>query len=77
MPAALSAEKDGSAKSQTSDTFVPNMKMDVERAFAAPPLRVNAAGGNARLTVYEGVAHPVWLNVYSDAEVFKWLSEHK
>ena len=38
---------------------------------------VNAAGGNARLTVYEGVAHPVWLNVYSDAEVFKWLSEHK
>ena len=38
---------------------------------------VNSAGGNAYLTVCEGVAHPVWLNVYSDAEVFEWLLAQK
>jgi predicted peptidase len=38
---------------------------------------VNACGGNARLTVYDGVAHPVWLNVYSDPEVYEWLLGHK
>ena len=38
---------------------------------------VNAAGGNARLTVYEGVAHPAWPKVYASWEVFEWLLSHK
>ena len=38
---------------------------------------VNRTGGNARLTVYEGVAHPSWLKVYASQEVFDWLLSHK
>ena len=38
---------------------------------------VNACGGSARLTVYEGIAHPVWLEVYGDAKVFEWLLSHE
>ena len=34
---------------------------------------VNAAGGCARLSLYPEVCHEVWLDVYSDAEVFAWL----
>lgn len=38
---------------------------------------VNAAGGNARLTVYPGVAHPSWPKVYASREVFEWLLSHR
>jgi predicted peptidase len=38
---------------------------------------VNACGGNAVLTVYEGIGHTVWLDVYSDAAVFEWLLSHE
>jgi len=38
---------------------------------------VNACGGDARLTVYEGIGHTVWLDVYSDAAVFEWLLSHE
>ena len=38
---------------------------------------INAQGGNARLTVYEGVAHPAWPKVYASWEVFEWLLSHK
>ncbi len=35
--------------------------------------KVNSVGGNARLTVYPGVYHASWLNVYDNYEVFEWL----
>jgi predicted peptidase len=38
---------------------------------------VNSCGGNAMLTLYEGVAHPVWLDVYSNPEVYEWLLAQK
>jgi hypothetical protein len=38
---------------------------------------VNACGGNAVLTVYEGIGHTVWLDVYSDSAVFEWLLSHE
>lgn len=37
---------------------------------------VNAHGGEARLTVFEGVGHNSWCDVYGDAEVFAWLFSH-
>lgn len=38
---------------------------------------VNESGGNARLSLYPEVCHEVWLDVYSDAEVFEWLLAQK
>ena len=38
---------------------------------------VNRAGGNAKLTVYEGVGHSSWENVFSDRTVFEWLFQQK
>lgn len=38
---------------------------------------VNDCGGNALLTVYEGVGHAVWLDVYSNPDVFEWLLGHR
>lgn len=34
---------------------------------------VNAAGGKASLSIYPELCHEVWLDVYSDEEVFRWL----
>ena len=39
--------------------------------------RVNALGGNARLTVYPENAHDAWSDTYKNPEVFKWLLDHK
>ena len=39
--------------------------------------KINSVGGNARLTVYEGVLHDSWWNTYRNPEVFKWLLSHK
>ena len=39
---------------------------------------VNRFGGNARLTVYEGVGHNCWLQAYHDPELYEWmLAQHK
>lgn len=34
---------------------------------------VNKKGGNARLTICEGVCHTSWLNAYRSRELFDWL----
>jgi predicted peptidase len=34
---------------------------------------VNAAGGNARLTLLHGVPHNCWTQVYKDPELFRWM----
>lgn len=38
---------------------------------------VNAAGGNARLTIYPDNAHNAWSDTYSNPEVFQWLLQHR
>lgn len=38
---------------------------------------INQHGGDARLTIYEGVAHPAWEKVYSDKTVFEWCLAQK
>ena len=38
---------------------------------------VNAAGGNARLTVYPNNDHNAWSDTYSNPEVFAWLLSHR
>lgn len=38
---------------------------------------VNAAGGNAKLTVYEGVEHASWVNTFQNQEMWTWLLEQK
>ena len=39
--------------------------------------RINAAGGNAICTLYEGTGHNAWTDTYSNPEVFKWLLQFK
>lgn len=40
--------------------------------------RVNAAGGNATLTVYPGVGHDSWEPAYREPELIPWmLAQHK
>lgn len=36
---------------------------------------VNAAGGNARLTLFHGVGHLSWAEAYEDSRVIDWLTE--
>jgi predicted peptidase len=38
---------------------------------------VQAAGGNARLTVYPEAAHDSWTETYNNPELYKWLLEQK
>ena len=38
---------------------------------------VNASGGSAKLTVFDGVGHMSWCEVYSKKEVFEWLLSHR
>ena len=35
--------------------------------------RVNRCGGNAKLTICDGVKHDSWLNAYRSSEVFEWM----
>lgn len=37
--------------------------------------RINAMGGNARLTVYPGVGHDSWEQAYSDPALVAWMLE--
>jgi pimeloyl-ACP methyl ester carboxylesterase len=38
---------------------------------------VNAAGGNARLTVFSGVGHSICDRVYGDGAIYKWLLKQR
>lgn len=38
---------------------------------------VNAAGGHAELTLYPGVGHNSWENVYDRGDVIEWLAAQK
>ena len=38
---------------------------------------VNKKGGNAKLTVYEGVAHNAWTPTFQSEEMWKWLFEQR
>ena len=38
---------------------------------------VNAAGGNAKLTIYPDNDHNAWSDTYSNPEVFAWLLQHR
>lgn len=38
---------------------------------------INRCGGDAELTVYDGIGHNVWLQVYRDKKVFEWLLHQK
>lgn len=37
---------------------------------------VNAAGGNARLTIYPRSAHDAWTDTFSNPELYTWLLQH-
>lgn len=37
---------------------------------------INAAGGSAKLTVYEGVNHDSWVQAYGEKELYTWLLSH-
>ncbi len=34
---------------------------------------VNACGGDARLTIYEGVSHDSWVQAYNDPALYTWM----
>lgn len=38
--------------------------------------KVNAAGGNAKLTIYPERRHDAWTDTYTNPEVYNWLLEH-
>lgn len=38
---------------------------------------VNAAGGNAKLTMYEGVGHDSWTRTYDNGELYDWFGQHQ
>ena len=38
---------------------------------------VNAAGGNARLTVYPNTGHNAWRYAYGSAALYGWLLENR
>ncbi|MGI6265210.1 MAG: phospholipase [Acutalibacteraceae bacterium] len=39
--------------------------------------RVNASGGNAKLTIMEGYTHDCWTDTYAREDVYEWLLEHR
>lgn len=39
--------------------------------------KINAAGGNAQLIIYEDLGHNVWARIFGDAETYKWLIDNK
>ena len=39
--------------------------------------RINAFGGNAKLTVYPGVGHDSWVPAYNDPDLIPWMLSHK
>lgn len=39
--------------------------------------KINQAGGDAKITLFENVGHDSWMKVYGDQKVFDWLLEQK
>lgn len=39
--------------------------------------KVNAKGGNAKLTVFPENGHDAWTNAYNNPELYEWLLSHK
>ena len=39
--------------------------------------KIQKAGGDAKLTIYENCGHNAWTDTYGDPEVFRWLLRHK
>lgn len=39
--------------------------------------RVNASGGNARLTICEGYTHDCWTDTYCREDIYEWLLSHR
>ena len=39
--------------------------------------RVRAAGGEARLTIYDGVGHDCWTRAYAEPALWAWLRERR
>ncbi|MDD4699252.1 MAG: dienelactone hydrolase family protein [Oscillospiraceae bacterium] len=37
--------------------------------------RIRCQGGNARLSLYEGVDHDSWIQAYSNLKLYKWMLE--
>jgi predicted peptidase len=38
---------------------------------------VNAAGGNATLTVYPDAGHDAWTEAYNTPDLYQWLLDHR
>lgn len=38
---------------------------------------INSKGGNAQITIYEGVAHNVWNDAFENVDMWKWLFAQK
>ena len=38
---------------------------------------INKKGGNAKLTIYEGVAHNSWTPTFENPEVWAWMLEQR
>ena len=38
---------------------------------------VNAAGGNAKITIYPGVGHDSWTKTYENPELYQWMLAQK
>lgn len=38
---------------------------------------IQAAGGNAKLTIYPGVGHDSWTQTYADPKFYEWLLRHE
>ena len=38
---------------------------------------LKAMGGNVKLTVYPGVGHDLWIQTYSNPELYEWFLSHK
>jgi hypothetical protein len=39
--------------------------------------KINDAGGNARLIVYDDRGHNVWTPIFSKSDIYYWLIENK
>lgn len=39
--------------------------------------RVNASGGQARLTICEGYTHDCWTDTYAREDIYEWLLSHR
>ncbi|MGQ9525461.1 MAG: prolyl oligopeptidase family serine peptidase [Armatimonadota bacterium] len=52
----------------------PVVKVDLSKAMVDA---INAAGGNAKLTVYPGVGHNSWDKAYREEKLGQWFLQHR